>query len=185
MTKRILLLCALVAASISVAAIGSATPVSAAAVYGPSYGRFSINFPAAPTAFNDTHAVRSVLTGYSSVYAYTVASPSKPFAERTTPKPPAFWVVVAKPGPGISLNQFLNLGRTLNAAKRVSLGGWTAYVSIFPETSKYLQNSVITDKSATEGLLFTHQGSTLYLAEAVAAQALTVHAFLFSFRPAG
>lgn len=185
MTKRILLLGGLLAAAIGVSAIGSATLVSAATVYGPSYGRFSINFPSTPTAFNNTPAVRSVLTGYSSAYAYTVASPSKPFAARTTPKPPAFWVIVAKPGAGISLQQFVNLGKFFKASKRENIGGLTAYVSIFPETSTYLQASVITDKHATEGLLFTHKGTTLYLAEAVAAQAATVHAFLFSFRAVG
>lgn len=182
MTTGILLLSAVVAGSSGMAAIDPATLASAAAVYGPSYGRFSINFPSQPMAFNNTPAVRSVLTGYSSAYAYTVASPSKPFAARTTPKPPAFWVIVAKPGPGISLQQFINLGKSLNAAKRQTISGLTAYVSIFPETAKYLQASVITDKNATEGLLFTHKGTTLYLAEAVATQASTVHAFLFSFR---
>ena len=183
LTKRIPLLGALVVA-VTVVAVGSVTAVSAAVVYGPSWGRFSINFPSTPTVFNNTPAVRKVLSGYSSAYAYTVASPSDPFALKVTAKPPAVWVIVAKPGSGISLTQFLNIGKSLNGAKRETIGGLTAYVSIFPETTKYLRASVITDKNATEGLLFTHKGTTLYLAEAVATQASTVRAFLLSFRPA-
>jgi hypothetical protein len=184
MYRKALVAAVSILAAVAVVAVGSVTLAFAASAYGPSWGRFSINFPSAPTAFNNTPAVRKVLSGYSSVYAYTVASPSDPFALKATPKPPAFWVIVAKPGSGITLTQFLNIGKSLNAAKRETIGGLTAYVSIFPESTKYLQAGVITDKNATEGLLFTHKGTTLYLAEAVATKASTVHAFLFSFRPA-
>ena len=174
----------MLAVLVGVVAIASASPVSAASVYGPSWGRFSINFPSTPTSFTNTPAVRKVLSGYSAVYAYTVASPSDAFTLPVTPKPPAFWVIVAKPSPKFTVTQFMNVGKMLTAAKRETIGGLTAYVSIFPETTKYLQASVITDKNATEGLLFTHKGTTLYLVEAVGTQAATVHAFLFSFRPA-
>ena len=184
MTKPIRLLAVLVVGGVGVTAAGSTTSVSAASVYGPSWGRFSIDFPSTPTAFNDTAAVRRVLSGYSSVYAYAVASPPDAFALPVTPKPPAVWVIVAKPSPRFTVTQFMNVGKMLTAAKRETIGGLTAYVSIFPETTKYLQASVITDKNATEGLLFTHKGATLYLVEAVGTQASTVHAFLFSFRPA-
>ena len=174
----------MLAVLVGVVAIASASPVSAASVYGPSWGRFSIHFPSTPTAFNNTPAVRKVLIGYSAVYAYTVASPSDAFTLPVTPKPPAFWVIAAKPGPKFTVTQFMNVGKMLTAAKRETIGGLTAYISIFPETTKYLQANVITDKNATEGLLFTHNGTTLYLVEAVGTQASTVHAFLFSFRPA-
>jgi hypothetical protein len=184
MTKRTRMVALLVVAGVGVATVDLATSVSAATVYGPSWGRFSINFPSTPAAFNNTAAVRKVLSGYSSVYVYTVASPSDAFALPVTAKPPAFWVVVAKPGPKLTVTQFMNVGKMLTAAKRETIGGLTGYIAIFPETTKYLQASVITDKNATEGLLFTHRGTTLYLAEAVGTQASAVHAFLFSFRPA-
>ena len=184
MTKRIRMLAVFVVAGVGVAAVGLETS-SAATVYGPSWGRFSVGFPSNPVAFNNTPAVRKVLSGYSSVYVYTVASPSDPFALPVTAKPPAFWVIVAKPGPKFTVTQFMNVGKSLNAAQRETIGGLTAYVSIFPETTKYLQASVITDKNATEGLLFTHKGTTLYAVEAVGTQASTVHAFLYSFRPTG